>query len=605
MYGQRDIYGRGEATSGYYTNRYDPDKLSFNLCRAVVNTAQAHIGATRPKPKFQTNDANWTLARKAQKCEQAVNAVFYDQKYHKLSSQAFVDASVCSIGALKVYGKNGKVHIERVFPGELLVDVREGYYGTPANLYQVKLVDKYVLKELYPKKVWEIESSTDTDLGLQLFQWLGHDSTTEQALVMEAWHLPNSKGQGGRRVICVKNGVLLSEPWTRDHFPFSVYRWETRQAGYYGMGIVEELRIHQRTLNYIDTRIRDMMHANSRSTLVVPRGSNTNLTHIDNDPRTILQIASTGERPFLWTANAVPSEWWQERENTIKSAFSQVGVNRMQLSGEKPPGIEAAVALRELNDQGSKRFRIKIQEFEQFAIDTAKLVIHELRSMAENGDLKPIKAKSKTRTKTLLEDIDWKEVALDETEYRLEVQSASSLPDSTPGRIQTVQDWYQAGFINQQEAKALLDFPDLEAYKNLDLASYEIILDSIESIIEEGVYVFPEPTDDLDLAIKLATQSYNKYRLRNAPTERLELLLQYIDDVKHWQEQAMQGANEMQQLAAGMTPALTGMTRQLPGGGGGPMGAARMLQAGQAMRPGPGPGQQPPGGPVPPPQPPG
>ena len=89
-----------------------------------------------------------------------------------------------------------------------------------------------------------------------------------------------------------------------------------------------------------------------------------------------------------------------------------------------------------------------------------------------------------------------------------------------------------AGLCTQQEAKALLDHPDLERFKSLDLAAYECVLDTIENIIEDGKYYPPEPTDDLELAIKLATQSYNKFRLRGVPQSRLDLLLQYLDDVQ-------------------------------------------------------------------------
>ncbi len=591
MYGQRDIFGSGETTL-----RYDPDKLSYNICRAVVNTAQAHIAANKSRPVFLTNDADWTLARKAQKCELAVNAVFYANNYYKLRSLAFVDAAVSSVGALKVFGDNGAVKIERVFPGELLVDIREGYYGDPPNLYQCKLIDKNVLKSHYPTASWAIDSTTTGDMGL--FQWLGYESTDNQALVMEAWHLPDSKGKGGKHVIAVRNGVLFEEDWNRPEFPFGFYRWETRQAGWYGMGIVEELRYYQRSLNFLDIRIKDMIHANSRSTLVVPHGAKANIEHISNNPRDILRIATAGEKPYVWVSNAVPPELWQERKDIINSAFLQIGVNRMQMAGEKPPGIQAAVALRELNDQGSKRFRLKIQDIEQLDIDVAKLVINELKFMAEKDELTPIKSRVKKRHGTYFEDVDWTKVALEEDDYHLEVQSASSLPQSTAGRIQTVQDWYEAGFIDQKAAKALLDFPDLDAYSSLDLASHEIILDNIESIIEDGVYVFPEPTDDLELSIQLATQSYNKYRLRKAPTDRLELLLQYIDDVKHWQEEALKGANEMQQIAAGVPSAVSGIRAQLPGGGTN-YEAARLLETGTAIQQ----GQQPTGGPTPAPQP--
>ena len=576
MYGLDDMYGAGVSE----LQNLDPDKLRFNLVRAVTKTAQAHIGTIRPKPKFQTNDGDWSLSRKAKKCEDAVRSIFYDQKYHKLSSQVFIDACVNSLGAIKVYAKDGKVHLERVFPGEILVDLREAYHGQPKNLYQCKLVDKDLLIEQYPSKKFLIESNGSGDLDL--FSWIKYDISVNQVLVVEAWHLPDSNGKGGRHTIAIRNAVLFSEEWTRDSFPFAFYRWETRQAGFYGMGIVEELRTAQQNLNAIDIRINRMMRFASVSKIVIPRTGKINTEELDNDSERVVTWSGQGPQPTVWRADAVPNEWWQERQRIIEFAFQQIGVNRMQMSGEKPPGIQAAIALRELNDVGSKRFRQNIYEFEQLSIDTAVQIIACLKDMAEKGTAKPIKAKVKKRTTTLFEDIDWAEVALDPDEYRLEVQSASSLPDSTPGRTQTVQDWYSAGFINQLEAKQLLQFTDIEGFQNLDLAPYHVVLDNIESIIEDGIYRFPEPTDDLDLSIKLAGLSYSKFRLRNAPVDRLELLLQYIDDVKYLQEQALAGASHAQQLAAGITPAVTGMRQQLPGGGTS-YEAAKLLESAGAM----------------------
>lgn len=586
MYGQRDIFGAGESA----LSANSADRVTFNLLRAVVNTAAAHIGALRPKPKFQTNDADWTLSRRARKNEDAVRAVFYDQNYYALSNQVFVDAAVCSLGGVKVYRKDGKVRLERVYPGEILVDAGEAYYQDKhPNLYQVKMINKEMLKKAFPGHDHEIERSHSGDLNL--FTWLEHEMSQDQVLVIEGWHLADAKGKGGKHTIAVRNGILYTEPWIRQNFPFAFYRWEKRQAGFYGMGIVEELRPAQRSLNKFDLRINEMMR-NSMSKLVLSQGAKVNPEHLDNDSRNILLVANMGERPAIWAQNAVPPEWWQERQNIIDSAFLQIGVNKMQMSGEKPPGIQAAVALRELNDQGSKRFRIKVQDFEQFAIDTAKLIIQELREGAEKDDLKPVQTKTKKRSLTLIESVNWKEVALEDDEYRLEVQSASSLPDSTPGRIQTVQDWFSAGFINQQEAKQLLEFPDLEGFQSLDLAPYHVQLDNIETIIEDGEYVFPEPTDDLELALKLTTLSYSKYRLRNAPADRLELLLQYIDDVQHWQRQALEAASPAQRTAAQIAPAVAGLQQRIPGGPGG-YEAARLLEAGagvQQMGPGPGPG---------------
>jgi len=577
MYGQRDIYGAGETSA-----EYDPDKLSFNLSRAVVSTAQAHIGSIRTKPRFQTSDANWSLSRRARVCEDAVKAIFYQQKYYDLATMVFQDAAVCSLGGIKIYPRDGEVQLERVYPGEILVDIRESYYGHPKNLYQVKLVDKYVLSDMFPAKEFDINRSVGSGREANLFGWLGYEMGIDQVLVVEGWHLPDGKGKGGRHVLSVRHAVLHDERWAHKTFPFAFYRWEERAVGFYGMGIVEELRAYQRSLNYLDKRIRDMIHFNSISKLVVPGAGKVNIEQLSNDPAEIIKIASVGERPFSWVANAVPPELFAERQRIIDQAFLQTGMNRMLMAGEKPAGITAAVALRELNDQGSKRFMIKVQQYEQLAVDTAKLIVTVL-SLGESGVAKPIWISRKKRSATVYETVNWKDVALEPDEYRLEVQPASALPDSTAGRNQTVQDWLSAGLINVQEAKQLLEFPDLDAFQSLDLAPYHVILDAIESIVEDGEYVFPEPTDDLDLALKLATLSYSKFRLRKAPSDRLELLLQYVDDVKHWQEQAMMGANEMQQMAAGMAPAISGLQQQLPGGGNASQ-MAGLLTAGSTMR---------------------
>ena len=82
--------------------------------------------------------------------------------------------------------------------------------------------------------------------------------------------------------------------------------------------------------------------------------------------------------------------------------------------------------------------------------------------------------------------------------------------------------------------------------------SLDYLLDTIELIVDKGEYNPPEPTDDVELGIKLATQSYNKFRLRKVPPERLELLLQYLDDLRHYAEQATQAQAPLP--AAGVVP---------------------------------------------------
>ena len=566
MYGNRDVIGAGAEPEP----RNAMQALKFNLCRSVTNTAAAHISSKRPKPKFQTDDADWGLVQKAQACEQAVKGVFQANDFYGLAKEAFLDAGVASLGGVFVYGEGGRVRLERAFPGEVLVDVREGYYGKPRTLYRVKLVDVQVLKE-----EWDLDDppTTGTDTGnelVRLFAWLPWDNTIDQTVVVEAWRLPrrNEKGElvGGKHVVACPGHTLEFEDYNRERFPFAFLRWEKRQFGFYGAGIVEELRDHQRALNYLHLKIGDCIHNNSRSNVVIfdtaQKKPSVNVQHVNNDPTTIVRVQTGGQAPLVMKQNAVPEELFSYRREIINDGYAQIGLSELGATGQVPRGLDSGVAIREAEDAGSRRWATKTQAYEQFAIDTARCIVDELKHMADAGELEPIRATIRKGSRSRVSLINWKEVALDDNEYTLDLTPASSLPDSTAGRTATVTDWYESGFISAQEAKALLDHPDLERFKSLDLAAYEVVLDTIERIVEDGEYHPPEPTDDLELAIKLATLSHAKFRLRKVPQDRLDMLLAYLDDLRAAAEIGSQGTDP---VAAATQAAPAGAVQPPPG----------------------------------------
>jgi Bacteriophage head to tail connecting protein len=557
MYGARDVIGRGEEGGTdprrhLRTRANGLETLKTNLVRSVVNTAAAHIASKRPAARFQTDDADWALVNKAQACEQAVKGIFYQNDVYGLGEEGFKDASIASLGALYVYSGNGRVKIERVMPTEILVDVRDGYYGHPRTLYRVKLVDRLIVKEAFGLKDLP-EATTDRQL-IKLFDWLPWDSQLDQVVVVAGWRLGNDDDEApaGKHIVACQGKTLDLRDWNRQRFPFSFFRWEKRQAGFHGCGIVEELRGHQRSLNYLDARIADAMHIASRTNLVTFQlaggKKSVNVHHIDNNPSTIIDVKGGGQAPQQLVVNAVPTEWFQRRREIMEDGYAQIGVSQLQATGQVPMGIKSGVAIREVQDAGSKRWQCKSQAYEQWlGVDTAKLVIDELREMAERGEVKPIPVKRRRGSLAKVEMIDWSKVALEDHEYTLEVSPASSLPDTTAGRKQTVEDWAQAGKITGPQALALSQSPDLERYLGLALASYEVILDTIDRIVEKGEYYPPEPTDDLELAVSLVTESYNKFRLRRLPPDRLDLLLEYLDDLRAMGEAAQAQAQPQAQ----------------------------------------------------------
>lgn len=560
MYGPTDgIRGGARAQALENASRNGLKGQGYNLIRSAVNTAVAHVGSQRTKPRFVTDDADWSLVKRAKACEQVLKGIFDANKFYELATECFRDAGVTRIGGVFVYREDGRVRYERVLPGEVLVDVREGYYGAPRTLYRLKAVDREVLKEQYKLSELPAPGSSDGQL-FKAFPWLTEDvqSTTDQVMVVTAWRLPYGK-QKGRRVVAIAGKTLDDGEYKRKRFPFAFFRWSPQQTGFYGTSIAAELRGHQRKINYLDLKIADILHKNSRSNLVTFNGptgkKSVNVQHLDNDPATIIQVTGN-QAPVQLTANAVPPELFAHRREVIGDAFAQIGITELQATGQVDLGPQASgAAIREVKEAGSRRWKDRMQAFDQLALDVAWVTMDELQEGAAAGDLAEIQVTSKRGALTRLQMVKWADNALEENQYQIDCTPASALPDSTAGRTATVTDWYQAGFIDQATAMQLLDFPDLQRQQSLSLAAYEACLDAIEAIIEDGEYFAPEPTDDLELSLKLATQSYTKFRIRKAPPERLEMLLQYIDDVQYLLEQAAVGAQQQQAAQQPVAPA--------------------------------------------------
>jgi hypothetical protein len=566
MYGMRDL---PNGASVAFRKPNGLESFKFNLCRSVVTTAAAHIASKRPKPKFQTDDADWSLVRKAQGCEQAVKGIFTANSAYELGRDVFVDGAVGNIGALHVYGEHGRVKYERVFPGELIVDDRDGYYGSPRVIFRAKLVERAVLEELYAeqlkkqgRKDGKVRGKSE-DLFLRHFDRYtpADTSNVDQVLVIEGWRLGTTKDKDGkwtgRHVIFTDAETLLDEEYTRERFPIVVFRYAKRQTGFWGAGLVEQLRGHQAALNYVHKKLADIMHNVSRSKLVTQvgaKGQKVKVAHLDNDPTTITEVPYGVNPPQVQAQNAVPTELFNWRREIIEDAYAEIGVSQMHATGQVPKGVDSGAAMREAEDIGSRRFAPVAQTYEQFFVDLARVTIDELRDMDERGELEPVSVTMRKGSRARVELIKWRDVALEDHAFTLDVTPASSLPDSTAGRTATVIDWMNAGLCTPQEAKALLDHPDLERFKSLDLAAYEVVLDTIESIIEDGKYYPPEPTDDLELALKLATQSYSKFRLRSVPQPSLDLLLQYLEDVQALLDQAKAAAPQAMPAMPGAVP---------------------------------------------------
>jgi len=134
--------------------------------------------------------------------------------------------------------------------------------------------------------------------------------------------------------------------------------------------------------------------------------------------------------------------------------------------------------------------------------------------------------------------IEWKDIKLNDEDYVMQCFPVSSLPNDPAGRLATIQEYAQAGFLTPRQARRLLDFPDLEQVESLANAEEEYLQSVFDRIVDEGDYTSPDPLDDLQLSKQLCLEYYAKGKFNNLREDRLELLRRYLEQINEI-EQAM------------------------------------------------------------------
>lgn len=520
LYGNTDILGLGIDTYSRTTSDGIINRISLNVCQSTCDTLQAKIAKNKPRPQFLTDGGDFNKKIKAKKLNKFVEGQFYSTNLYQIAPHVLLDSFVFGTGIVKHYIDNGKVVAERVFPNEIIVDDADAIYCKPQQLHQTKYIHREVLKRQFPRFKQQIDDAQGAST------YYDPSRAKDMIAVYESWHLATRKGEkNGRHVICIRGADLVDEVYTKDFFPFTFIRYTNKLLGFFGQGIVEQLQGIQLEINKTIRNIQRALHLCAVPRILVEKGSGIVPSHLNNEIGSI--IFYTGTRPSFEVGQAVPPELFKYLEFLIQKAYELVGISMLSAQSKKPAGLDAGVALREYQDIESERFMMTGFNYEQFFLDSARQQIDLVRDLFMSGKDSEVKIKGES----FLDTIKWSDIDLDEDAYIMQCFPTNLLPSTPSGKLQTVIDMIQGGFLEKDEALKLLDFPDVKAVTNLKNAASDMAESVLDKMIEEGVYTTPEPYFDLQLTLRLAQQSYLKAKLDNVPEDRLDMLRRFMDDV--------------------------------------------------------------------------
>jgi hypothetical protein len=539
LYDDAEISGLSPAA--YDKVAFEPSTLSFNVVRQIVDTFTSQLTADRPLPMPLTSGGNSRQQARAKRYGRWIDGQF-DQVGVWSTRHALVrDAGLFGTGLAYNFRVGKELFHDRVFPWEVGVDAREAMYGKPRNLQLTRYVDRLVLAERFPdyvEKIFEAEAGSDVgENGLE---------TSDLVKVLVTWHLPSGKVTDGKlasgaecdgRVsICISNECLEYLPWTRPYFPFSRFLLQEPLMGWFGSGLGRQLMGLQYTINDRAMSVQ-RRHELSGGFVVVDDEAEVVTDHIGNDDRVILRVKG-GKRPEWINPQPVHPDEWNWVLSLLPISYDITGVSRTSATGQKPAGITAARALQHLSDEQEGRFKVAKDRDEQYLIDTA-WQLFDLSEDAEQDTTAPgelrVKSVSKQYGSRSADDLEWREVRLDRDSFVLQVFPTSMLPKTPGARIDYVQSLANAGWLSPDEAKMLLDFPDLERVNNLSQASYHLVQKLIDAMLgaekpETYKYVPPDPAINLELCVVQGQQAYLNAKVDGAEPGNLGLLRRWILD---------------------------------------------------------------------------
>jgi hypothetical protein len=526
LYSNMPIFGPvgGTFNKQLSTNSLPIDRPTMNVVQSCVDTLVSRITQARPRPVFLTDNGDYKERRLAKQLNDFIAGELYQTKAYQLAEIILRDAAVLGTGCIKIYEKDEKVAIERVLLTEILVDPNDGMYGTPRQLYQLSLVDRSVLMEMFPGHKTAVANAE------QAYPETSADSAksvSDQVMVVEGWHLKSGKdAKDGKHIIACSEGMLFEETWDKDYFPFVFLNYSPRMTGFFGQPLAEQLMGTQMEINKLLMTISQSINLVGVPRVFVEDGSKVVKAHLNNQVGAI--VTYRGTKPQYEVAPCVPAEVYAQLQRLIEYAYQQSGVSALSAASQKPAGLNAAVALREYDDLQSDRFAALVKRYDHMFIDLTYQIIYLAKEIAERtGEYQSVYP-NKNGTK----EIDLPKAGLLKDSFVIQCFDSSALPRDPAGRMQKITELIQAGMIDVREGRRLLDYPDLEQNERLENSSEERILQILDQIVEDGLYTPPDPFMDLALAKKLSVQYYNLYMSAALEPDKAEMLRMFNSQVQ-------------------------------------------------------------------------
>ena len=198
---ERHFFMYGHSTlQGNYVSPFEftRERVRINLVQSCADTLLNKVTKNSPRVTFLTDGGDWTKQQEAKKREKFVYGQFHKSDVYKKTPSAALAALAFGDGFVKVYHQDKELRVDPVLTMSVVVDEKECLYGPPLTWFELRIMDKDTLMELYPKKAEKIKKLQTIQMP---FYVSGTSLQKNLVQVVEYWRLSPTKDKPGVHAI--------------------------------------------------------------------------------------------------------------------------------------------------------------------------------------------------------------------------------------------------------------------------------------------------------------------------------------------------------------------------------------------------------------------
>lgn len=447
------------------------------LIRSMVLHAVADVYAPlQPKPQFQTTGATWDLKRRALRMQRNAEGIITSPagqfvNVWEFTLDAATDAAIHGIAPIHVDYDDDTERVEhRLFCWpDVFFDPREK--RDPQNMFWREAVPCEKAHEKWGEEACQSAKRYEHDYPNQSTEHDVIERAVDEYEIYHAIKLPRGKGMSGRHVAVLGGVTVIDEDWDSPAFPFVFAVWEWTREAFDGIGIAaeaEELAISQGELS---TRMNARARIASKQIVAYEEEAIDPATLERNDECVLVSYRKGSAPPTIQNAVPFTPTDMEFAESEKRAAWDKVGLSQISAAARREPGLTSGVAQITLNQTKQGRQLPKAQRHENIFVAYGQQYNYALRrAKKRNKQVKITWAGRNVLREFLFADAD-----VGDNPLRVSVDKASSLPRDPAGRQQVVQSMSEAGLLTPEQARRLMQWPDLEAELSIETAETEYL----------------------------------------------------------------------------------------------------------------------------------